>query len=343
MAAVVMVVGIATTSFSTASSAGAAKNSTKPESSSLTVPLPGASAAVGYFVFAADEDIYGHYGLSVSAPVSDSNTVRSGFIAGSTPFAQLGAIDTLTLLAAGVKVKILGCQQSSVPFQMWAKNEIKTAKDLKGKNVGVSTLTGATGVATLKYLDANGVKPSDVNIVPLGSVPSQLAALTSGRLDAALLSYPAYQSAAAAGGLHKIGDAPLAPNIYVADADWAKTHHNTIVAYLKGNTEGLVAYATDRTAALPVLAKLLRLNLDDPTQGATVKEGYQLYHAAYTPIHECEKATFDEFVPYLTPEAQATLQKPGKFLDNSYLQELETSGFYAKLTKKYGAFPGIPQ
>ena len=101
----------------------------------------------------------------------------------------------------------------------------------------------------------------------------------------------------------------------------------------------MVAYATDRAAALPVLAKLLRLNLDDPTQGATVREGYQLYHASFTPIHECTKSTFDPFVPYLTPDQQATLDNPAKFLDNSYVKALAADGFFAKLTKKYGALP----
>jgi ABC-type amino acid transport substrate-binding protein len=170
-----------------------------------------------------------------------------------------------------------------------------------------------------------------------------LAALSAGRIDAALLSYPFYQSAASAGGLHKLADAPSSPNVYLADAAWAKANHNTIISYFKGNTEALLAYGNDRAAALPVLAKLLRLNLDDATQGNTVREGYQLYHAAFTPPHQCTKSSFDEFVPYLTPDQQAALDSAGKFLDNSYLQELETSGFYAKLTKKYGAFPGIPQ
>jgi ABC-type taurine transport system substrate-binding protein len=226
---------------------------------------------------------------------------------------------------------------------MWAKSDIKTAKDLKGKTIGVSGLTSSLGIATLQYLTANNMTASDVSIVPLGSVPNLVAALTSGRLDASLLSYPFYQTAAASGGLHKLGDAPAPPSVFVVSSDWAKTNHNTIIAYLKGNTEGLVAYATDRTAALPVLAKLLRLNLDDATQGATVREGYQLYHASFTPLHACTKSSFDAFVPYLTPEQQATLDKPGKFLDNSYLQEIAASDFYTKLTKKYGAFPGLPQ
>ena len=169
-----------------------------------------------------------------------------------------------------------------------------------------------------------------------------VAALTSGRIDAGLLSYPFYQTASASSGLHKLADAPSSPNVYLADAEWAKSNRNTITAYLKGNTEALVAYAADRAGALPVLAKLLRLNLDDPTQGATVREGYQLYHASFTPPHQCTKSSFDEFLPYLTTEQQVALNKSAKFIDNSYLEELETSGFYTKLTKKYGAFPGIP-
>jgi hypothetical protein len=103
------------------STAGAAaKISTKPETSSLTIPLSAVSASVGYSVFAASTGYYEKYGLSVTAPASDANTVRAGFIAGSTPLVGLGAVDTLTLVSSGVKVKIIGCQQLSVPFQMWA-------------------------------------------------------------------------------------------------------------------------------------------------------------------------------------------------------------------------------
>jgi ABC-type nitrate/sulfonate/bicarbonate transport system substrate-binding protein len=327
-----------------ASTAGAAaKSTTKPETSSLNIPLSGSSAAVGYLQFAAEKGYYDKYGLSVTAPASDNATVKSALVAGASPLAGLATVDVLGLISSGVKLEIIGCQQLSVPFQMWATSDIKTAKDLKGKTIGVTGLTSSLGISTLQYLTANKMTASDVTIVPLGSVPNLLAALTSGRIDASLLSYPSYVSAAASGGLHKVGDAPAAPNIYVASTDWAKANHNTIVSYLKGNTEGLVAYATDRTAALPVLAKLLRLNLDDPVQGATVREGYQLYHASFTPIQECTKSSFDAFVPYLTPEQQATLEKPAKLLDNSYVQKLTATDFYAKLTKKYGAFPGLPQ
>ena len=203
-----------------------------------------------------------------------------------------------------------------------------------------SATTSSLGIATLQLLAANGMAADSVNIVPLGSVPNILAALTSGRIDAGLLSYPFYQTASTSGGLHKVGEAPANPNVYVVDDTWAKSNRNTIMAWLRGNTEGMVAYATDRDAALPVLAKLLRLNLDDPTQGATVREGYQLYHASFTPIHECTKSTFDPFLPYLTPDQQATVNNPAKFLDNSYRQGARFRRFFAKSPRSTGPFPG---
>ena len=57
-----------------ATTVAVAAPSTKPETSSLTIPLSFTSAAGGYQAYAATEGFYEKYGLSVNAVGSDSTT-----------------------------------------------------------------------------------------------------------------------------------------------------------------------------------------------------------------------------------------------------------------------------
>ena len=326
-----------------ATTVATAAPSTKPETSSLTIPLSFTSAAGGYQAYASTQGFYEKYGLSVNAVGSDSTQVKTALGAGTSPLVSLNTSDTLSLLAAGVPLKIIACQSLLVPFQLWGKSEVKTPKDLKGKTLGITSATGSIYVNTLRFLHDNGLQESDVTLVPLTSIPNIMAALIAGRIDAGLLSYPYYQTAGQSSSLHKIGEVLSQGGSTVVRADWAKDNKNTIEAYLKGNVEGWAAYPVQATKAIPVLAKFLRLSLDDPTQQNTVEQSYRLYHPGWSALGPCTADVFTPYEPYLTPEERALLKKPEKLIDNQYVQDLIDSGFYAKIKKKYepsGTLPG---
>ena len=80
-----------------------------------------------------------------------------------------------------MNLKVIACQSLGVPFQVCAKAHIKTAKHLKGRTLGVTSLTSGLGIAPRKHLTTNGLKEADVTLVPLGSVPNALAALAASR------------------------------------------------------------------------------------------------------------------------------------------------------------------
>jgi ABC-type nitrate/sulfonate/bicarbonate transport system substrate-binding protein len=336
-----MVVAALTIAVTTASLAGAA-SSTKPETSSLTVPLSFTSAAGGYQAYAATQRFYDKHGLSVNAIGSDSTQVKNALATGTSPLASLNTSDTLSLMAAGVPLKVIACQSLLVPFQVWAKSDVKTGKDLKGKTLGITSATGAIYVTTLRFLEANGLEEKDVTLVPLMSIPNIMAALISNRIDAGLLSYPYYQTAGQQTNLHKIGDAYSQGSSTIVRADWAKENENTIVAYLEGNIEGWAAYPVQASKAIPVLAKFLRLSLDDPTQQNTVEQSYRLYHPGWTALGPCTSEIFEQYAPYLAPEERALIKKPDKLIDNQYVQQLVDSGFYAKIKKKYEPSSALP-
>jgi NitT/TauT family transport system substrate-binding protein len=66
---------------------------------------------------------------------------------------------------------------------------IKTAKDLNGKTVGVSTLKDLQQASVMKWVDSNGGDSSTLKFLEI-PVPEMAPALTANRLDAATLLEP---------------------------------------------------------------------------------------------------------------------------------------------------------
>ncbi len=68
-----------------------------------------------------------------------------------------------------------------------AESGISQPEDLIGKTVGISHLHGASYVAWRAFLEANGIAESQVSLQAIGY--TQVAALTSGQVDAAVCYY----------------------------------------------------------------------------------------------------------------------------------------------------------
>src|ERR1700691_3588138 len=81
-----------------------------------------------------------------------------------------------------------------------AAKDIGNARDLKGKRVGVSQIGDAPYNYTVALLAKFGLAQRDVQWVPLGTdVNGRAAALAGGRVDATLLTSPAYYKLEEAG------------------------------------------------------------------------------------------------------------------------------------------------
>jgi NitT/TauT family transport system substrate-binding protein len=212
--------------------------STSPESSSIVSPITSVSAQLGPTNYVNQAGFYKKYGLDVTAPVTNAAQITAAFAGGSPEIASLNMNDTLVLAAAGVGVTVIGCVHSQVPFQIYATKDILKPADLKGKTIGVSTLGSITQIAAFLFLDKYGLKPTDVQFAAAGSVPNVLAALQAGRVDAGVMSFPAYGTAAQDPNLRKVGDAPTPPTATIVLSSWAKSNRNTILAYLRAFTEG---------------------------------------------------------------------------------------------------------
>src|SRR5437762_6251775 len=78
-------------------------------------------------------------------------------------------------------------------FALMAPDAIKSPKDLKNKRIAVSAIGDAPYNYTVALLAKFGLKPRDVQWIPVGTdATARAVALTSSRADATLLTAPAY-------------------------------------------------------------------------------------------------------------------------------------------------------
>jgi len=106
-----------------------------------------------------------------------------------------GSVDYVTTSTASITARMQGIPAVVVGFYaakpmdfLVGAKGITSARDLKGKTVGISVAGSVTHLLTLKVLQGIGLDPAtDVNIRPIGGEDVRFQALDSGIIQAALL------------------------------------------------------------------------------------------------------------------------------------------------------------
>src|SRR5919201_4817798 len=137
---------------------------------------------------AVDAGIFKKNGLDVDLQSIDGGSRGMGaLLSGGIEIATLGGAECLSATASGAKITVTAIITPVFPYHLMAAPEIKTAQDLKGKKIGISSPGGSADIATRKALKALGMDPEkDVTLIPLGSHAQRTAALFAGSIQAAV-------------------------------------------------------------------------------------------------------------------------------------------------------------
>ena len=144
---------------------------------------------------------------------------------------------------------------------------IKTAKDLNGKTLAVTSLGSIDGLGIETYMDSNGGDLSTVKFVEL--VPSaQAASVASGRVAAGVINDPELSNAVAEGKVRRLVDAYNGVSRLFYGTVWFTTND-----WLTKNKDGAKRFAdaivsagawaeSNRPQALEILAKYTKFKED---------------------------------------------------------------------------------
>jgi ABC-type nitrate/sulfonate/bicarbonate transport system substrate-binding protein len=151
-----------------------------------------------------------------------------------------------------------------------AQPEIKSIKDLKGRDLAVDAITTGYAFVLQEILAKNGVANGDYKLVAFGNTPTRFKALQEKKAVAALLAPPVSQGAVAQGYVN-LADAAEALGGYqgtviAATREWSKNNADTVVGVIRAYRQGLewLRNPANKQAALD----LLRAELPETTPAA---------------------------------------------------------------------------
>ena len=289
------------------------------------------SGAMGPLWVAHDHGIFNRHGLDVQLLyIGGGSVVTQALIGGDVQFVRLGANSVVQASLRGAGIKMIGNTINTLVFSLMARPEIQTAKDLKGKKIGVTRLGGSTDFALDLALKKWGLRRgSEIAVIQTGGMPQLLGAITGGIVDAGVVSPPTNLSAAKL-GLKELVDfgeigivypkSPLATSQQFLDRN-----RTTALRVLQAYAEGIHRVKTDKEGTMKVLAKYTKVN--DPE---ILAELYRIYGIKY--LEPIPRVRLDAVEEVLRSEVKtATAAKASDFVDNSLVAELEQQGLFQTL------------
>ena len=242
----------------------------------LTVGYTPISGAALPFFIAVEEKLFQKQGFDVS-PVfmGGSPLINSAILAGEFPIGYTGGGAIISSRLAGSDLIAIASPLSVLTIDAWAKPEIKSVSDLRGKRIGVTRFGASTHFAGLSMLDSAGIKPNEVVFIQNGGVGESLAALIGGRVDASMIGYPFGLRAKSAGFplLFRPMDSDygLFPTAVIAAREsWLKDPKNRKIAvdFLRGLNEGLTLTRESPNTVKRALRKYTRVDDEPLLQGS---------------------------------------------------------------------------
>ena len=174
---------------------------------------------------------------------------------------NIGVVEPIHAVAKGAQIAILRTTSGVTPYEMLAKPEIKSVKDLKGKTICIGGLMDINRVYLERIMQANGLKDGDYDIVVIGNTAQRFAALKSGTVDATMLVPPANFYAEKAGFTNIGMIMDYAKDLPMGSADvsiaWAKAHPDAAKSLVAVLDKSIAWFYDDRNRdeAIDILVK----------------------------------------------------------------------------------------
>src|SRR5512135_234043 len=301
----------------------------------VQVGVPAVSMGNIIIFFAKEAKIYEKYGLDAEPVVMSGSGIASrALVAGSVIISPIATPTVMNAVLAGSDMVILAHTMPGVVQRLMVRPDIKRDDDLKGKTIAVTTFGSLTDFLVRHLAKLKGMNPDkDFALLQIGSDADRLIALRQGKVPAATLSHPAFVIAQRA-GFH-----PLWDFFKEVDYPWSeiattrsqiKQDRDLVMRYMRAHLEAIARFKQEPELAKKVIKKMLRL--DDDTLAQESWELFAKYRiAAPYPNIKGMKASY-EYVAQTRPEVWK--HKPEDFVDSSFVEELDKSGFIKKLYEK---------
>lgn len=281
---------------------------------------------------AQDAALFTKHGINVDLKYLAATTAVQGMVGGGEEVGLVGGQGIDAKLEGADLTYIASCLPVFV-FQIYARPEVKSLADLKGKVVAVTQPAASTDYAMRIVLKRNGLEPDkDVKILYAQDINGVLTNVSAGNAAAGIMSAPTSIRANAA-GLRSIVDVtslkiPFLFTGVLSSPKVVRDKNEALTRFLRGYIEALALIRKDKESTTRSLGKFLKTN-----DQAVLESVYDDYKDTFpvTPLMTVAevKAVLD-----VVKSPKAKQMKPEEFFDNSIMQKIQASGFIEQVNKR---------
>ena len=169
-----------------------------------------------FFYYALDQGFYKDEGLDVTiSPFNGDLTAIRAMIAGEADVCWAGIVPGLQAYQSGTKLKGVNATAPKLDYLLVVQQEIKSPKDLEGKNVAVSQPGAVSYQVPKMMVEGDGGDSSKVNWLSVGGSSARVQALIAKKADGAVLNASFATRTKQYDYLHSVGDAAQALPDYI--------------------------------------------------------------------------------------------------------------------------------
>ena len=251
------------------------------EARKVAVGVPVLDVTQSALYVARDRGYYQKEDLEVDLILMRGGVANQALIAGNVDFTT---VPTAGLQAAlqGAPLKVVLSTFHKPMFWLYSRPEIRNIKDLTGKKVAVSSLGAAGDSALRELIKKNGMDENrEVAILAIGTTATRLGALSTGVVDAAMMTFP-HNITAAESGFRELlsfiaSDIIQLQGAIVTREGLLGSDPGVVEKFLRATIKGIIYYSTNRSGAVPILAR------NTHSQEILAAKVYDLVKPALTP------------------------------------------------------------
>jgi NitT/TauT family transport system substrate-binding protein len=302
----------------------AAANSHAANTRPLRIAFLFTSGTMASMWMAKETGSFAKEGLDVEMISMSSTLALPALLANEIDVAQISAVPLINASLRGFDPVFVAGMLNTMIWDLYARPEIKSAEQLKGKIVGTERPGSPVAYGTLVSLRKLGLAAKDVQLRILGGSAQITAALMTGQIVAGAASPPVNFQLDKA-GFHSMAttlDQPYQNVGVVVRRGRMDELASRLVPLLRAVRAGIDRYYSDKPFTMKVIAKYTKEN--DPD---FLDRTYEFFRKAgfkrELMVSEPGVQGILDFLSETTPEAKSA--KPAQFFDDRFVRQVNSA------------------
>ncbi|MGZ8486512.1 MAG: ABC transporter substrate-binding protein [Candidatus Binatia bacterium] len=300
---------------------------------SLRIATSAVSGGFIHLYSALDYGIFEKYGFKIEHIYIRGQSPALAALAADQLQFNYGAADgSLPGIAAGVDVKFVASPLVKLPYVMIARKDIRRPEDLKGKSIGVTRPGDLSARLSRQVVRKFGLSADDVTIHPIGGSQSERYQAMLGNVVQAILVTPPLDIRAKIDGFNIIYrlidlDIPFIYSSLMTNYKMLRERPDLVQRMVAALAEAVYFVEKNPDKAKAAVAKAMRVKDEDALQTS-----YNVYAKEIVDRTMVVPGnTVREAVDIARDSGTVVRRKPEELYDNSFVNNLEKSGFLKEL------------